>query len=147
MYLFILLLSGLAYWVITRFTTSLEQRKFAYANACQPCRRLPQRERLIGYHLYRQDVAMARLGRSLQTAQHRFRLFGHTFSGVVMGQFFITTIDPENVKALLSSQFSDFDSGKKSLFGPFIGDSMLTTDGTLWKHSRVRINPAIFHSR
>ncbi|RFU74921.1 hypothetical protein TARUN_7339 [Trichoderma arundinaceum] len=84
---------------------------------------------------------MARQGRTLQTAQNRFRLFGHTFSGVVMGQYFITTIDPENVKALLSSQFSDFNSGKKSLFGPFIGDSMLTTDGTLWKHSRALVRP------
>ncbi|KAH6603733.1 hypothetical protein Trco_008508 [Trichoderma cornu-damae] len=84
---------------------------------------------------------MAGQGRSLQTAQNRFQLFGHTFSGVVMGQFFITTIDPENVKALLLSRFSDFDSGKKSLFGPFIGDSILTTDGAIWKHSRALVRP------
>ncbi|UKZ76828.1 hypothetical protein TrVFT333_004543 [Trichoderma virens FT-333] len=58
-----------------------------------------------------------------------------------MGQLFISTIDPENVKALLSTQFNDFDSGKKSLFGPFIGDSMLTTDGALWKHSRSLVRP------
>jgi hypothetical protein len=137
MYYYYLFLLGLAYWVVRRLVLSLEQRKFSDKNGCQPCRRMPQRERLIGYGLYRQEVALARQGQSLQAAQDRFRRFGDTFSGVVMGQFFITTIDPENIKALLSSQFSDFDSGKKSLFGPFIGDSMLTTDGALWKHSRV----------
>lgn len=141
MYLYFLPLSLLAYWAVKQIINFFEQRKFSLDNGCLPCRRMPQRERLIGYHLYKQDVAMARQGRSLQTAQNRFRLFGHTFSGVVMGQSFITTIDPENVKALLSSQFSDFNSGKKSLFGPFIGDSMLTTDGAMWKNSRVRSSP------
>lgn len=144
-YYYCLLLLGLAYWVVKRSILSLEQRKFARKKGCQPCRRIPQRERLIGYDLYQQEVTLAREGQSLQAAQNRFRLFGDTFSGVVMGQFFITTVDPENVKALLSSQFSDFDSGKKSLFGPFIGDSMLTTDGTLWKHSRVRSSPPQFY--
>ncbi|KAL6697041.1 cytochrome P450 [Trichoderma pleuroticola] len=146
-YYYYLLLLGLAYWVVKRSILSLEQRKFARQKGCQPCRRIPQRERIIGYDLYRQEVALAREGRSLQAAQNRFRLFGDTFSGVVMGQFFITTIDPENVKALLSSQFSDFDSGKKGLFGPFIGDSMLTTDGTLWKHSRALVRPHLGKSQ
>ncbi|KAL7781927.1 cytochrome P450 [Trichoderma afarasin] len=140
-YYYYLLLLGLAYWAVQRLIVSLEQRKFARKNGCQPCQRIPQKERLIGYGLYRQEVALAREGRSLQEAQNRFQLFGDTFSGVVMGQFFISTIDPENVKALLSSQFSDFDSGKKGLFGPFIGDSMLTTDGALWKHSRALVRP------
>jgi hypothetical protein len=142
MYFFLLSLSSiLAYWIIKTAVSSNKDRLYARRKACQPCARLPQTERVIGYSLFKQDATIARQGRSLQTAQDRFRLLGDTFSGVILGQFFISTIDPENAKALLSSQFADFDSGKKALFGPFLGDSMLTTDGALWKHSRVHNHP------
>lgn len=137
MYSYILAISILAYWIVKRVVASTEERIVARKNACQPCARLPQRERVIGFSLFKQDAAAAREGKSLQTAQDRFRSLGDTFSGVILGQFFISTIDPENAKALLSSQFGHFDSGKKALFGPFLGHSMLTTDGAPWKHSRV----------
>ncbi|OTA00046.1 hypothetical protein A9Z42_0031070 [Trichoderma parareesei] len=142
MYFYILSLSSiLAYWIIKAAVSSNKDRVYARRKACQPCACLPQTERVIGYSLFKQDATIARQGRSLQTAQDRFRLFGDTFSGVILGQLFISTIDPENAKALLSSQFADFDSGKKALFGPFLGDSMLTTDEALWKHSRSLVRP------
>lgn len=142
MYLQFLAFLILAYWITKRVVASTKDRSFARKAGCQPCARLPQRERIIGYSLFQQDAAIARQGRSLQAAQDRFRLFGDTFSGVILGQLFISTIDPENAKALLSSQFGDFDSGKKGLFGPFLGDSILTTDGAPWKHSRVHTDPS-----
>ncbi|KAL6872288.1 cytochrome P450 [Trichoderma longibrachiatum] len=141
MYSYILAISILAYWIVKRVVASTEERIVARKNACQPCARLPQRERVIGFSLFKQDAAAAREGKSLQTAQDRFRSLGDTFSGVILGQFFISTIDPENAKALLSSQFGHFDSGKKALFGPFLGHSMLTTDGAPWKHSRSLVRP------
>ncbi|KAK0635775.1 cytochrome P450 [Bombardia bombarda] len=125
-------------------------RRFALQHGCLPARRVPQPgllESTIGYRLFRSDVRAARKRQTLSTAQRRFRTHGHTFAGVCLGQYFITTIDGDNVKALLSTRMDDFDSGKIALFGPFIGQSMLTSDGAVWRHARGLVRPHLVRER
>lgn len=61
----------------------------------------------------------------------------------------IFTADPENIKAVLATQFQDF--GKGRLFHedwkPFLGDSIFTTDGQQWHNSRQLIRPQFVKSR
>jgi hypothetical protein len=55
-----------------------------------------------------------------------------------MGHTFITTDEPENVKAILATNFKDFGIGKRlEAFGPQFGSGIFTTDGAHWEHSRV----------
>jgi cytochrome P450 len=67
----------------------------------------------------------------------------------VAGERFVFTIDPENVKALLAAQFSDY--GKSEIFHAdwkdFLGDSIFTTDGELWHSSRQLIRPQFIKDR
>ena len=67
----------------------------------------------------------------------------------VTGERFLFTIDPENVKALLAAQFSDY--GKSEIFHndwkDFLGDSIFTTDGELWHTSRQLIRPQFVKDR
>lgn len=68
----------------------------------------------------------------------RFQKYGTTFSGVLMGQSFIITMEPENVKAVLAMNFKDFGiRGRKESFGPLLGNGIFTSDGVQWEHSRV----------
>ncbi|CAN3363811.1 cytochrome P450 52A12 [Diutina catenulata] len=60
----------------------------------------------------------------------------------VSGADVIVTTDPENVKAILSTQFSEFGLGKRhAQFAPLLGDGVFTLDGDGWKHSRAMLRP------
>lgn len=61
----------------------------------------------------------------------------------------VFTADPDNIKAILATQFTDF--GKGEIFHkewtPFLGDSIFTTDGHMWHTSRQLLRPQFVKSR
>ena len=61
----------------------------------------------------------------------------------------IFTADPENIKAILATQFQDFGKGKQfhEDWRPFLGDSIFTTDGQQWHDSRQLIRPQFIKNR
>ncbi|KAF2174286.1 hypothetical protein M409DRAFT_62362 [Zasmidium cellare ATCC 36951] len=82
-------------------------------------------------------------GSYLQLAWSRFKETGHTFTFYQLGTEKILTIDPENIKAVLSTQFSDFALGNERAehFEPFIGHGIFTADGEAWQRSRQLVRP------
>ena len=62
---------------------------------------------------------------------------------------FIFTADPENIKAVLATQFDDFGKGEPfhEDWKHFLGDSIFTTDGELWHASRQLIRPQFVRHR
>ena len=73
-------------------------------------------------------------------AKERFLANGPTYSSITLGLKFFHTIDPENVKAILATNFSDFGLGVRyKTFGPLLGRGIFTSDGAAWEHSRVGI--------
>ena len=65
------------------------------------------------------------------------------------GQRFIFTADPENIKAILATQFQDYGKGKPfhDDWKDFLGDSIFTTDGDQWHASRQLIRPQFIKER
>lgn len=61
----------------------------------------------------------------------------------------VFTADPQNIKAILATQFGDF--GKGEIFHqewePFLGDSIFTTDGHQWHTSRQLLRPQFIRDR
>ncbi|CAN3486687.1 cytochrome P450 52A5 [Diutina catenulata] len=54
----------------------------------------------------------------------------------------MTTCNPDNVKAMLATQFSDFCLGRRRpQLAPLLGDGIFTLDGVGWKHSRMMMSP------
>lgn len=52
------------------------------------------------------------------------------------------TIDPENMKAILATQFNDFALGSRHVkFSPLLGNGIFTLDGEGWKHTRSMLRP------
>ncbi|CAG88381.2 DEHA2E18612p [Debaryomyces hansenii CBS767] len=82
-------------------------------------------------------------GTMVDMTKERFEEFGiETFSFRVGGTPVITTKDPENIKAMLATQFNDFALGKRhTYFKPLLGDGIFTLDGAGWKHSRAMLRP------
>lgn len=64
-------------------------------------------------------------------------------------QRYIFTADPENVKAILATQFEEYGKGETfhNAWKDFLGDSIFTTDGEKWKKSRNLIRPQFIKSR
>jgi len=114
------------------------QRLFAKSHGCQPPAKLPQRDRLFGLDLLLADIGAARKRMILPEALSKFRKYGPTWSFIFMGRTSIATIDPENIKAMLSAQFNDFSVGPRiDLVGKLIGRGIFINDGKDWEHSRV----------
>lgn len=61
----------------------------------------------------------------------------------------IFTVDPENIKAVLTGQFNDFGKGEPfhREWREFLGDSIFATDGELWSQSRHLLRPMFTRDR
>jgi hypothetical protein len=103
-----------------------------------PARRVPQVERIIGLRTYL-DLKRDRQQRiSLQETTRRAHQYGRTTTGVVLGTQFLSTCDPENIRALLATNFGDFSVGPRiHVLGPLLGRGIFTLDDVPWQHSRV----------
>ncbi|SMR63392.1 unnamed protein product [Zymoseptoria tritici ST99CH_3D1] len=66
-----------------------------------------------------------------------------TFRTDLMGQSVFFTSDPENIKAILATQFQDFDLGpvRRAIMGKVLGDGIFIQDGKKWEHSRAMLRP------
>jgi cytochrome P450 len=73
---------------------------------------------------------------------------GHTVEAGT-GERVILTVEPENIKAILATQFKDYGKGEQfhKDFHAFLGDGIFTTDGTLWHDSRQLIRPQFIKDR
>ncbi|KAJ2975658.1 hypothetical protein NQ176_g5395 [Zarea fungicola] len=66
-----------------------------------------------------------------------------------VNQRIVITADPENIKAILATQFVDFGKGEPFHrdWQDFLGDSIFTTDGEMWHNSRQLIRPQFTRDR
>jgi cytochrome P450 len=55
----------------------------------------------------------------------------------------ISTIEPENIKTILSTKFPDYSLGtrRKNVFVPIFGHGIFSTDGAAWERSRAMVRP------
>ncbi|KAL8896090.1 MAG: hypothetical protein Q9207_007884 [Kuettlingeria erythrocarpa] len=132
------------YLLYRRVLLYIQQRKFQERHQCRPAHALPQYERLLGVGLMLENVKSWKAGRLLERLQSRFHRASNTYSATVAGNNVIFTIEPENVKAIFSEQFDDFDVGwiRRRAFAPSIGDVLITSDGAKWHQQRAMLRPA-----
>jgi cytochrome P450 len=74
---------------------------------------------------------------------------GYTAEGRIVGRRIVFTSDPENIKAILASQFTDYGKGEPfhREWKEFLGDSIFVTDGDKWHASRQLIRPQFVKER
>lgn len=67
----------------------------------------------------------------------------HTLRLPVFDYELLITRDPENVKAMFSTQCADYDisATRSNAFMPLLGEGIFTSRGTQWKHSRALVRP------
>lgn len=69
--------------------------------------------------------------------------------GRMLGRRIIFTADPENIKAILATQFADYGKGEPfhREWKEFLGDSIFVTDGAVWHDSRQLLRPQFSRER
>lgn len=73
----------------------------------------------------------------------------YTFEAAPFGRRMIMTAEPENIKAILASQFASYGKGEPfhREWKAFLGDSIFTTDLDQWHNSRQLLRPQFIKDR
>lgn len=73
----------------------------------------------------------------------------HTVEMTFFGRRILITREPEHIKTVLASKFTEYGKGEDfhKAWSPFLGDSIFTTDGKLWQNSRSLIRPMFVKDR
>ena len=97
---------------------------------CRPAPPIPQDWLGIGFLL--KQIQALRQNRVLDWSLSVFKEHGKTFEIVKFGQQNIYTAEPENIKAVLGTQFEDFEISwmRNTAFFPFAGLGIVTSNGT-----------------
>lgn len=75
----------------------------------------------------------------------QYEVYGSTHSWSSI----LNTIEPENIKAVMTTHFKDFAVGtpRRRSFAPIITNSVLVADGAEWEHSRAFLKPSFSRSQ
>jgi hypothetical protein len=97
---------------------------------CQPATRMPQQD-WLGIGIFIQQLVALRNNRFLDWTASLFEANGNTFEFVKFGKPTIYTAEPENIKAILATQFEDFEIGwmRSKALSPLTGLGVFTSDG------------------
>ena len=128
------------YW---QLTTGASWRRLRRQHNCKPAYQWPSRDP-FGIESFLQSWKALREHRSLEHIQHQFNSSNRKTGSIrLLNQEVLATIEPENVKSILSLDFKSYELGdeRKRVMTPFLGEGIFTTDGPAWQHSRELLRP------
>lgn len=129
-----------AYVSIRRFFV---RRQFARTHGCQTVARSLTKDPFLGLDAIPGTIRAVRQHKMLETSRERFRVYGNTFTVKELQRRAILTIEPENIKTILSIKFKDYGiSHRLEPFKPLLGKGIFDTDGDHWASSRALIRPS-----
>ena len=130
------------YHVFSFIRTFLLRRQFGRRHGCQPIAKSATKDPFLGVDELRAGFRAMREHRILDEGVRRFRIYGNTHFAKELFNGFIATIEPENIKAILSLNFHDYGIGHRlAAFGPLLGAGIFDTDGEHWAASRALVRP------
>lgn len=134
----ILILWAVVYIIVDWFTEQWLLRKLR----CRPVNTYVT-DGVYGLKFMIEMLGMKSKGTMVDYARERYDIIGaDTFKFRIGGSKMVSTKDPENIKAMLATQFNDFALGlRHAQFKPLLGDGIFTLDGEGWKHSRAMLRP------
>ena len=130
-----------AIFIVLRYLGQLyHHRKQAKSLHCQPPR--TALSAFFGIPAFIRLTKAVREKRWVDYLDEHHVNYGNTFIQRFLSRRMINTIEPENVKAILATQFQDFSLGiRHEQFYPLLGDGIFTLDGAGWSHARSMLRP------
>ena len=141
-----LLLAGAVYFVYAIYwelTTGLSRRRLRAERGCQEILHENPYD-VFGLNRFREIRARFKDHTVLEVGPARFAKNGNTFKSRVLGREIIMTIEPENLRTILATDFEHWHVGehRKPCMQPVVGEnSIVFVDGPAWKTVRTLYRP------
>ncbi|PLB46480.1 cytochrome P450 alkane hydroxylase [Aspergillus steynii IBT 23096] len=149
MYILLSVLISLLCFILYRVYRARRYRQeydaIARQHGCLPPPML-QNQRPLGVDRLEQIFRASNESRLMELFLFHFRQTGYTLQQVFLLTPAFGTVDPANLRAMLSSKFADWDNGpRRAITFPMFGDGIFTQEGEAWKHSREILKPQLFY--
>jgi cytochrome P450 len=133
----------LSYILYTRITLYLARRRFQKEHGCKPNPHVFHKDPILGLDVMHIMTKNHRNHVMLEENKKRFERMGNTFHTRLGATPTIATIEPENIKTILSLKFKDFSIGNRTAsFTPLLGHGIFNADGERWASSRHLLRPS-----
>jgi hypothetical protein len=149
----LLLLSGsyVVYSLLQRTITVYRHSTIIKENGCKPIPSYPHKDPVFGLDLFIENFGLSKNGGLVDRVRERFQSVNggvNTFTQLILGERVINTCEPENIKAILATQFKDFSlpPRRKNALHPVFGHGIFTTDDKEWEASRALLRPSFARS-
>ncbi len=135
------------YYAHWQLTTGAFRRRLIAEHGCKPIKTTGEwdffNRSVFGCRSVTERAAAARSHKLLSWAQERHQRYGNTITTRALTSNLISTIEPENLKSILTTNFDDWalPDIRKYAFNPLMGSGIFTTHGPAWKHSRQLLKP------
>lgn len=142
------LVLGLLYFAARRFATHLRRRNIILSHGCKAPPKFPVWDPVFGLDVMYKIIKARSRKQLLSMRRSQHEVYGMTHSTRIGSIPTISTIEPENMKAVLSTNFKDFGVGlpRRRAFSPLGKQAALLVDGQEWKHSRSLLKPSFSRS-
>ncbi|CAF9906100.1 hypothetical protein IMSHALPRED_004078 [Imshaugia aleurites] len=137
------------YLLALRLKTRRARHKIIKQRGCEAPPRLPLKDAFFGVDGIYDALRAARTKTYLDYKRSHYALHGNTFSYKFSTLSVISTIEPENIKTVLSTAFKDYVVGapRRNAYLPLLGNSIVLADGAQWEHSRALLRPSFARSQ
>ena len=131
------------YVLFSRVAPFVKTRRFSAQNGCQPIR-ARQNVSWFGIFFLRDIIKAIKKKVYLDSLTDRYFAMGYnTYQMTSFGRRAVFTIDPVNLKTMLSLKSKDYSIGHRpAVMGPLLGRAIFVTDGEEWSHSRAVLRPS-----
>lgn len=143
----------LIYCVTWQLTIGARRRRIIRKHGCKPVKDSPVynswKDLLFGWTQLASNNEAYRQHKLLEHSRGRFLDHGNTLHFKMAFDDLVVTTEPENVKAMLATNFKDWNlpDRRKAAIVPFFGKGIFTTDGAAWQHSRDLLRPSFTRSQ
>lgn len=118
-------------------------------HGCKTPPRLPIWDPLLGLDAIYNAIRSIKRKTFLSDTRSHYEKYGNTHTSRLTTYSVLCTIEPENIKTVLSTNFKDFVTGapRRRAFGPIFANSILVAEGVEWEHSRAFLKPSFARSQ
>ena len=139
------------YLLVQATITSHQRYLISRKHGCKPVPTYPHKDPIFGLDVFLKNYKLSNNGGFLDDVKRKYEkvIGGYTFTQLVLGERMILTAEPENIKAILATQFKDFElpPRRKVAFQPVFGHGIFSTDGGEWETSRALLRPNFSRSQ
>ena len=110
---------------------------------CQPPPSTPSKDPFLGLDSVYRMLRSVKENRRNLSLKEQLDLYGYTFQSNLFGKIEVFTAEPQNLRTIFAADFKSFgvEPMRLFVFGPLLGEGVMTTDGASWAHSRALLQP------